>query len=92
MRVVAVNIGGTIIEFHNSGWTGTETVYVNGKLASEKHSFFGTNHFFQVMEEGSLVNYELKSRHNAYGSLVADIKRNGVYVLATGSGHRKKVV
>ena len=86
MRVVAVNIGGTVIELYNATWTGFETVYVNGEVASEKHSFFGTSHVFQVMEQGVLVNYELISINK--GGLVADIKRNGVYVLATGSGRK----
>ena len=52
MKIIVVNIGDTIIEFDNDMWTGHENIYVNGALVSRKFSWFGTDHIFEVKEDG----------------------------------------
>jgi len=59
MKIISVNIGNTNITFDNCMWTGKEYIYVNGKLVSKKFSWFGTDHVFEVEEEGVWVEYIL---------------------------------
>ena len=57
MKYTDFKINGNSIEFHNS-IVGKETVFVNGKVTSEKFSIFGTKHKFDIERN----QYELKSR------------------------------
>ena len=69
----------TIIEFHNS-WLGEETVIANGKLVSRKSSILGTDHHFQVEEQGEIARYVLTTRVGDLVNVIIDLKRNGKYV------------
>jgi tetratricopeptide (TPR) repeat protein len=71
--------GNTVIEFHNN-WLGEETVIANGHLVSQKSSIMGTNHFFNVMENGDTVRFMLRTRINNNMAVVLDLKRNGILV------------
>ncbi len=68
--------GDTNIEFHNN-WLGEETVIVNGQIVSKKYSVWGTNHYFNVMEEGSHARYILTTRIDQNMQVVFDLSRNG---------------
>jgi len=89
MKIFAINIGQTNIEFHNNMWTGHESIYVNGKLVSKKWSFFGTNHLFQVEEEEGWVDYVLTTGIGLMG-VTTSLNRNGIAVVE-GCGYRTQV-
>ena len=57
MKLVTVNVGTTSIEVKNNKWSGRESIFVNGKLVSKQFSIFGSNHKFQVTENGASVDY-----------------------------------
>lgn len=83
MRYFSLPIGNDLLEFHNSCWTGVETVYFNGRKATEKFSFFGTTHEFTVENErGETDRYYLRGSFSIYG-LVFDVFRNGECLLAS---------
>jgi hypothetical protein len=50
----------TRIDIENSFFAGYETINYNGELVSKKWSLFGSIHKFNVVENGSPVNYEIK--------------------------------
>ncbi len=79
MQYKKVILGDTIIEFHNS-WLGEETVIVNGQMVSRKSSILGTDHLFQVEEDGELARYVLTTRIGDLVNVLIDIKRNGKYI------------
>ncbi len=68
--------GDTIIEIHNN-WLGEETVIVNGQIVSKKYSVWGTNHYFNVMEDGHTIRYILTTRVDGNMQVVLDLSRNG---------------
>lgn len=89
-KIIVVN---TIIEFHNS-WLGEETVIVNGQRVSRKSSILGTDHYFQVEEEGKLARYVLTTKVGDLVNVLIDLKRNGKYIerdlpVPLGFGDRK---
>lgn len=83
MRIISVNIGDTIIEFDNDMWTGHENIYVNGELVSRKFSWFGTDHIFEVEENGVWVEYVLTTGFGWMG-ITADITRDGIPIVESG--------
>lgn len=85
MKVISVNINGTIIKFSNCNWTGYEYVYVNGKMVSKKFSWFGTDHIFDVEEDGEWVEYIMRFTYG-YRGLSADVTRNGIRIISRGKG------
>ncbi|CAH1002128.1 hypothetical protein LEM8419_03045 [Neolewinella maritima] len=48
MRLLSLPIGDDLLEVHNSIWTGVESIYFNGQLASSGFSFLGRHHYFTV--------------------------------------------
>jgi hypothetical protein len=58
MRVLVVN--GNKVEIDISHFTGRETIYYNGEMVSEKRSFWGGLHSFNVKENGVDAQYEVK--------------------------------
>ena len=66
-------------------WTGYEKIYVNDELVSKKFSWFGTDHFFEVKENGAWVDYVLTSGFNGF-AITASLKRDGVSIIDSGSG------
>jgi len=85
MKIISVNINGSIIEFINCNWTGYEYIYVNGEVVSKKFSWFGTNHIFEVEENGEWVEYVLRTRFDLNG-FSANITRDGVRIIHGGKG------
>lgn len=83
MKIFAINIGQTNIEFHNNMWTGHESIYVNGERVSKQFSFFGTDHFFEVEEAEGWVAYVLTTGIGWMG-VTTSLKRNGVFVVEGG--------
>ena len=69
----------TIIEFHNN-WLGEEYVIVNGQNVSKKFSWFGTQHPFTVMENGSLARYVLVTKTGGSTMIMLDLFRDGEIV------------
>lgn len=53
---------------------------VNGQVVSKKSSVWGTNHYFNVMEDGHHVCYILTTRINEGLQVVLDLSRNGVLI------------
>ena len=83
MRYLSLPIGKDLLEFHNNCWTGVETIYFNGRKATEKFSFFGTTHHFTVENEaGETDHYYVRGSFSWYG-LVFDIFRNDDCLLAS---------
>jgi len=91
MRIIAVNIGTTKIEFYNSMWTGVESIYANGELVSKKFSFLGADHAFDVAENGELVHYVLTTGIGWMGA-TTELTRNGVPIIETGGGERRRTI
>jgi len=83
MKIFAVNIGQTYIEFYNNMWTGHESIYVNGELVSKKWSFFGTSHHFEVEEADGWAAYKLMTGISLMG-VTTSLKRNGVFLIEGG--------
>ena len=82
MGIMAVAVGQHRIEIAASLWSGAEQVSYDGRVVSEKRSFFYlTPHVFQVEEEGQRVSYEVDvltpSMGLSYGYIV---RRNGIAV------------
>jgi hypothetical protein len=82
MTTRAVAVGEHRIEIATSLWSGAERVLYDGRVVSEKRSFFYlTPHVFQVEEEGQAVVYEIDvltpSLGLSYGYIV---RRNGIAV------------
>lgn len=69
-----------MIEFHNN-WLGEETVGVNGQTVSKKSSIMGTDHYFSVLENGSIARYILTSKVDANMSVYLDLHKNGSIIL-----------
>lgn len=88
-------VGETIIEFNNN-WLGEEKVMVNGQLVSKKSSTFGTNHHFNLIEDGKELRYVLTSKLTDLMQVALDLRKNGVIlyenvIVRYGSAARKPV-
>lgn len=71
-----IQVGDNImVEFH-SNWLGEETVAVNGQVVSRKSSITGTDHVFNVVEQGAVSRYILSSKLNVYGEAFLDLRKN----------------
>lgn len=68
------------LDIHNS-WLGTERIYYNGTLVSNRRSFFGFNHRFEVMENGKTVCYHIAISYKWPFRIGFDIYRNGLALL-----------
>ena len=93
MQYHQLRSGPTVIEFHNN-WLGEETVIANGRLVSKKSSFWGTHHYFTVVEDGHTVRYILTTKVGANMQVLLDLSRNGKMIeenvaVAYGSKPRK---
>lgn len=73
-------VGNTRIEFFNS-FSGKETVRVNGQVVSSKSSILGTDHRFEVVENGNIVRYCLLTKMGGITMVMIDLVRNHEYVL-----------
>lgn len=69
-----------IIEFHNN-WLGEELVIVNGQLVSKKFSMLGTDHPFDLVEDGRKVHYILSVRMDMMSQVSLDLRRDGQIIL-----------
>ena len=54
MRITTIFLDENKIEIYNSIF-GKETIKVNDKIVSEKHSLFGAKHIFNIIENGNSV-------------------------------------
>ncbi len=86
-----IQVGHITIEFH-SNWLGEEVVIVNGQVVSRKASFAGTDHSFNVVENGTVSRYILTSKLSMMGEALLDLRKNhkliaqNIPVPFTGSG------
>lgn len=86
MKITGIYTDGVHIEFFNSMWSGKETVKVDGEVVSAKHSFFGTSHYFQVVDaEGTPIDFELRTGMNHGFGVAVDLFRNGQPLLESGA-------
>jgi tetratricopeptide (TPR) repeat protein len=77
MQYLELKSGDTTICVHNS-WTGEETVEVNGQLVSKKSSILGTQHYFELVENGQKVQYTLITKLGSDGmSVKVDLLKDG---------------
>ncbi|NND34577.1 MAG: hypothetical protein HKN76_18470 [Saprospiraceae bacterium] len=76
MHYKKLHVGDTVVEFHNN-WLGEETVIVFGKIVSKKSSILGTNHYFEVQENGERAKYVLTTKVDANLQVKIDLLRNG---------------
>lgn len=68
------------IDITNSAM-GTERIYYNGELVSEAWSFWGSDHNFEVIEEGRPVRYTIIVSVRMPLRIAFDIYRDGMPVL-----------
>jgi tetratricopeptide (TPR) repeat protein len=73
-------VNNLLIEFH-SDWLGVESVSVNGQLVSKKVSITGTDHPFNVIEEGRMTSYILSSKLLNGLEAGLDLRRNQRLIL-----------
>lgn len=71
--------GDTVIEFHNN-WLGIETIIVNGQIVSKKGSIMGTEHYFNLIEDGHNARYILTTKVNSAMAVFIDLRKNGEIV------------
>ena len=69
MKYAEFNVGNNKIEFLNSVF-GTESVLLNGKIASKKFSFSGIKHKLNLNSE----NYILKSKYEQFDKSEIELK------------------
>jgi hypothetical protein len=82
MKIATILINGHQIEAENT-WTAKEIVRYDGRVVSERRSFWGGSHFFQVHEEGYLVNYEVTFTPSFMDRITIVIRRNGTIVFSS---------
>ena len=85
MKTVTIIFNGHQIEVENT-WSAKEIVRYDGRVVSERRSIWGGSHFFQVHEDGYLINYEVTFNLLFLEGLVVVIRRNGVIIF---SGDRR---
>lgn len=57
----------------------TERVRYDGRLMSQKTTWFGATHVFQVEENGEIAEYDAEIRSGVWGAKVT-VRRNGVLI------------
>ena len=81
MRVVTILVNGHQIEVENT-WTAKEIVRYDGRVVSERRTLWGSSHFFQVSEDGSLANYEVTFTPSFIDRISIVIRRNGIIIFS----------
>ena len=82
MKIITILINGHQIEAENT-WSAKEIVRYDGRVVSERRSFWGGSHFFQVNEDGYLVNYEVTFTPSFMDRIAIVIRRNGAIVFSS---------
>jgi hypothetical protein len=90
MRVLVVN--GNKIEIDLiSLFSGTETIYYNGEIVSQKKSLWGGLHSFKVVENGTETHYDIKAGIGLPFKSTVVIKRNNELVYADNVKNTKGI-
>ena len=58
---------------------------MDNELISKKFSWFGTNHVFDVEENGEWVEYVLRTRFD-FNGMSANLTRDGIQIIKGGKG------
>ncbi|MHA2351543.1 MAG: hypothetical protein ACXABX_00310 [Candidatus Thorarchaeota archaeon] len=82
MKLVTIISNGHQIEVENT-WSAKEIVRYDGRVVSERRSFWGGSHFFQVQEYGHLVNYEVTFNPSFIERISIVIRRNGAIIFSS---------
>lgn len=82
MKIVTLLINGHQIEAENT-WSAKEIVRYDGRVVSERRSFWGGSHFFQVQEDGYLVNYEVTFNPSFMEKITIVIRRDGAIIFSS---------
>jgi hypothetical protein len=82
MKLVTILINGHQIEVENT-WSAKEIVRYDGRVVSERRSFWGGSHFFRVEEESHLVNYEVTFNPSFIERIAIVIRRNGAIIFSS---------
>lgn len=82
MKLVTILINGHQLEVENT-WSAKEIVRYDGRVVSERRSFWGGSHFFRVEEDGHLVNYEVTFNPTFIERIAIVIRRNGSVIFSS---------
>ncbi len=82
MKLVTILINGHQIEVENT-WSAKEIVRYDGRVVSERRSIWGGSHFFQVQEDGHLVNYEVTFNPTFIERVAIVIRRDGNIIFSS---------
>ena len=79
MKYITINLGENKIEVHNS-LLGKETIKLNDKIVSDKYSVFGTEHYFNINENGKEVKFKIEISSSFQG-VVFNLYKDGKPVI-----------
>ena len=82
MKIATILINGHQIEAENT-WSAKEIVRYDGRVVSERRSFWGGSHFFQAQEDGDLANYEVTFTPSFMDRIAIVIRRNGAIIFSS---------
>jgi hypothetical protein len=82
MKLVTILINGHQIEVENT-WSAKEIVRYDGRVVSERRSIWGGSHFFQVHEDGNLIQYEVTFNPSFLERITIVIRRNGAIIFSS---------
>ena len=84
MRLLSLPINDDLLEVHNSIWSGVESIYFNGQLASSGFSMFGRHHYFTVdAADGDGIDKFRVEISMTWSGIVVDVFRNDRCLLAS---------
>lgn len=75
MKITTIYLDENKIELFNS-ILGKETIKVNGEIISEKRSMLGTDHNFDILENGNIVSCKLTTGFTMNGVAYSLYKNN----------------
>jgi len=81
MKFTTIYLEGNTIEVHNS-FLGKETIKVNNEIVSEKSSFFGAEHNFELNENGKNIECRLKIGFSINGAVFNLYKDNKPIIIS----------
>ena len=84
MRLLSLPIQDDLLEVHANSWSGQESIYFNGQLASSGFSVFGRHHYFTVdaVDGDGIDKYRVEISMSWTGVAI-DVFRNDRCLLAS---------
>ena len=81
MKLTTIYLEENVIEVHNS-FLGKETIIVNDEIVSEKRSFFGTEHNFNLIENDENIECRIKLGISLNGAVFNLHKNNKPVIIS----------